>query len=365
MVSMRDNSKSPKLRDVARLANVSDTSVSFVLRGRGNELGLSAALQQRVHEAAMQLNYRPHRAATSLRQQRTQVIGFVAPNMAEGGAVLQNYNVYPFVVGLSHRLVQDHFHIAYVELSELELSREAGTPDVLRERFFDALVVHHGLSPGAQDAFARADVPILWWDSNVVEPVNCLYRDEAAMTRDLTRRFIERGHDRIAFMVGRTGWDRYRRGEPVHYSYAQRYESYCAEMAAHGLDHLEIEGYEVDAVATQVRQHGVTAVVTQGAGAAVTLFMQAAAQLGRAIPGELSLAALDIEARLPQEPFAMAGMTYDRYAAGQRAAAMLLEMLQSPDRQVPSVKLGGEFREGGTLGRAIRHRNKRSAVALA
>lgn len=355
--------KPPTLREVARLANVSDTSVSFVLRGRSGELGLSPALQSRVRDAALTLGYRPHRAAAALRQQRTQVIGFVAPNAADGGAVLQNYNVHPFVVGLSHRLVRDQYHIAYLEVGEFEPGGSTAVPDALRERFFDALVVHHGVSAGARAVFQGAGIPILWWDSGVFEAANCIYRDETGVARDLTRRLIGLGHRRIAFMVGRTGWERYRRGEPTHYSYAQRYESYCAEMAVHGLGHLEIVGYEVASVAAQLKRQRITAVLTQGAGSTAPLFMEAARMMGRRIPDDLSLAALDIEARLPPMPLPMAGMTYDRYAAGGQAAGMLLEMLRRPDRQVPSVKLGGEFREGATLGPVRKPARRPSAAA--
>lgn len=55
-------------RDVARLAGVSQSTVSFVLTGRG---GISEPTKQRVLEAAAALHYRPNLAARSMRTQQT------------------------------------------------------------------------------------------------------------------------------------------------------------------------------------------------------------------------------------------------------------------------------------------------------
>jgi LacI family transcriptional regulator len=71
----------PTSRDVARLAGVSHTAVSFVFNGRaaGN---LSPATQERIRQAAAQLGYRPDPVARGLRSRRTAVIGLVTDEIA-------------------------------------------------------------------------------------------------------------------------------------------------------------------------------------------------------------------------------------------------------------------------------------------
>ncbi|MFD8225890.1 LacI family DNA-binding transcriptional regulator, partial [Streptomyces massasporeus] len=71
----------PTSRDVARLAGVSHTAVSFVFNGRaaGN---LSPATQERIRQAATQLGYRPDPVARGLRRSRTAVIGLVTDEIA-------------------------------------------------------------------------------------------------------------------------------------------------------------------------------------------------------------------------------------------------------------------------------------------
>ncbi|WP_405876769.1 MULTISPECIES: LacI family DNA-binding transcriptional regulator [unclassified Streptomyces] len=71
----------PTSRDVARLAGVSHTAVSFVFNGRA-EGNLSAATQERIRQAAARLGYRPDPVARGLRRRRTAVIGLVTDEIA-------------------------------------------------------------------------------------------------------------------------------------------------------------------------------------------------------------------------------------------------------------------------------------------
>jgi len=63
-------------QDVAELAGVSRTTVSFVLNDVSGAK-ISAETRQRVLEAARQLNYYPASSARSLASGRTNVIGLV------------------------------------------------------------------------------------------------------------------------------------------------------------------------------------------------------------------------------------------------------------------------------------------------
>ncbi|MDT0345061.1 LacI family DNA-binding transcriptional regulator [Streptomyces litchfieldiae] len=71
----------PTSRDVARLAGVSHTAVSFVFNGRAKG-NLSAETQERIRAAAEQLGYRPNPVARGLRRSRTAVLGLVTDEIA-------------------------------------------------------------------------------------------------------------------------------------------------------------------------------------------------------------------------------------------------------------------------------------------
>jgi LacI family transcriptional regulator len=78
---MTEKSRTPTSLDVARLAGASQTTVSLVLRGRGDASRVSKPTQERVFEAARTLNYVPNRLARGLRNQATQAITVVVPSL--------------------------------------------------------------------------------------------------------------------------------------------------------------------------------------------------------------------------------------------------------------------------------------------
>ncbi|MBO1905412.1 LacI family DNA-binding transcriptional regulator [Microvirga sp. 3-52] len=69
----------PTSADVARLAGVSQATISLVLNGRASNVRISDETRDRVIAAAAQLGYTPNHAARSLRQRSTKIITFVLP----------------------------------------------------------------------------------------------------------------------------------------------------------------------------------------------------------------------------------------------------------------------------------------------
>lgn len=72
------------LLDVARVAGVSGTTVSYILNGRATEMRISRETEGRVREAAASLGYRPNRNARSLRTAKTSTIGVITDFVASG-----------------------------------------------------------------------------------------------------------------------------------------------------------------------------------------------------------------------------------------------------------------------------------------
>jgi transcriptional regulator with XRE-family HTH domain len=72
-------SASYTMRDVARLARVSVTTVSSIVNGRG---GVSLELTRRVEDAIATLDYHPNEVARGLKVNRTFTIGIVVPDVS-------------------------------------------------------------------------------------------------------------------------------------------------------------------------------------------------------------------------------------------------------------------------------------------
>jgi LacI family transcriptional regulator len=66
-----------RIQDVAAMAGVSPTTVSFVLTGR-DDMRVSEQTQEKVRAAAQALDYRPNLTARMLRTQVTRTLGFIS-----------------------------------------------------------------------------------------------------------------------------------------------------------------------------------------------------------------------------------------------------------------------------------------------
>jgi DNA-binding LacI/PurR family transcriptional regulator len=307
--------------------------------------------QERVRQTAQKQQYRPQRMGRVMRNKMTGIVGFVAANVSPDDGQLEHYGVYPFLVGMSHYLTIHDYHVGLVEIAEFESDDKQELPQSLQERFYDGLVIHWGLAERFREIMPRLKIPAVWWDAGLFAPTNCLDRDEAEVGRVITDRLIQLGHRQIGFMVGKRSWEGYQRGQPPHYSYAQRYESYESRLHHHGLQAVPVVGYDVEAISAQLVKHKLTAVITLSA-ASVPVVQLAARELGWRVPQDLSVAVCDFEARMRGSEVRVGGMSYDRYAVGRQAAEMLLQLLKQPRVAVASQKFTGEFRTGETISSA-------------
>jgi DNA-binding LacI/PurR family transcriptional regulator len=69
------------VRDVARIAGVSTTTVSRVLNGHASAIRISAETAARVRQVAETLHYRPNASALGLRTTKTRTIGVIAEDL--------------------------------------------------------------------------------------------------------------------------------------------------------------------------------------------------------------------------------------------------------------------------------------------
>ncbi|GAC1350403.1 MAG: LacI family DNA-binding transcriptional regulator [Ktedonobacteraceae bacterium] len=74
--------RQPTMSDIARLAGVSRTTVSFVLNNHVYSASIPAETRDRVLGAAKNLSYRPNLAARGVRTNQTHTIGFITDEIA-------------------------------------------------------------------------------------------------------------------------------------------------------------------------------------------------------------------------------------------------------------------------------------------
>ncbi|HEX8968576.1 MAG TPA: LacI family DNA-binding transcriptional regulator [Chloroflexota bacterium] len=111
------------IRDVARAANVSISTVSHVLSGKRPTSG---ATRQRVEDVIQRLGYRPNRVAQSLVWRRTFALGLIIPDIT-------NPYFPAFALGVEDH-VRQHGYTLVLGNSEYDASREASYLDLVRSQ---------------------------------------------------------------------------------------------------------------------------------------------------------------------------------------------------------------------------------------
>jgi DNA-binding LacI/PurR family transcriptional regulator len=108
--------KTATIKDVARLAGVSTTTVSHAL---GGQRPVSEATRTRVREAAERLGYRPHPGARSLKAAGTGVLALCLTNVTGGAVPYAEMEYYFRVVNAATQTAMDeHFAMVVVPDSD-------------------------------------------------------------------------------------------------------------------------------------------------------------------------------------------------------------------------------------------------------
>lgn len=74
--------KRVSLKDIARIAGVSPSTVSFVLNGKAKQMRISETLAGRIMDVAKQEGYHPNPVAVSLRTGKSQILGLIVENIS-------------------------------------------------------------------------------------------------------------------------------------------------------------------------------------------------------------------------------------------------------------------------------------------
>ena len=134
-----------KLTDLARLANVSVTTASYVLNGKAQQRRISPATVERVLAVAEQQGFQLDQQAAGLRRGQSRTLGFIVPD-------LENPSYARLAKLLEQRARQRGYQLL-IASSDDEPATERQVMQLLRSRRCDALIVASSLA--ADDAGYR------------------------------------------------------------------------------------------------------------------------------------------------------------------------------------------------------------------
>ena len=175
--------KGPTGWEVARAANVSQSTVSLVLSGRAAGR-VSPATQERVRRIAKELGYRPHAAARTLRLGRSGLVLLVVPEV-------QN----PFFA----RVLDGAEQAAHENDCSVVLgSNQHGAVITGAANAVDGVMICSKPPPDLDDEVRQ--VPIVVLDSTAKRGVPTVRLDVGDGMEQAVRRLVELGHRRLGYL---------------------------------------------------------------------------------------------------------------------------------------------------------------------
>jgi len=187
--------KKMTIREVAKRAGVSISTVSRVLNERPNDY-MREDTREKVLQAIEELNYIPDRRAQSLRGGKTGIIGLIAP-----------IRLNPFYVELSYAIENVCYKEGYGILvcnSKGDINRERTYIDLLVRQKVDGIIITTtGLKKGDLDELISRGITVILADEDVLEAnVPAVFANNHLGACQATQYLIDLEHERIAFITG-------------------------------------------------------------------------------------------------------------------------------------------------------------------
>jgi len=185
----------PTIKDVAKKAGVSLSTVSLVLNRKKN---VSEETVKKVQQAIEELNYHPQRSAQGLASKKSGNIGFILTTDHFSQAE-------PFYTKIFLGAeIEARKHNYYIILTTVEQKfNKKSIPRLLLERNVDGVILAGKVPDGLIHYIQQIDLPIIFID---YFPVNGNYPavliDNIAGAKQAVKHLIKKGHDHISFVGG-------------------------------------------------------------------------------------------------------------------------------------------------------------------
>ncbi|MFE5333353.1 LacI family DNA-binding transcriptional regulator [Embleya sp. NPDC056575] len=315
----------PRQADIARLAGVSQPTVSLILSGGSAAVGIADETRRKVMAAAEQLGYVPDPIAKRLAAGQNNLLGlytFTATFPTE-----MSHAYHPFLVGIEQEsAIQGYDLLMFIASS---VTGERPHAEVLnRVRLADGcLFMGRHLPIREMDRLLATDLPVVYLGrhDDFGDRLPYVGADYVTATAEVVRHLAELGHRDILYV----------RELDDAISAVDREAGFRRGMAECGLaldEGAVVRTDGSDLTTDRLRgwyERGVTAIVTEATDtdAAHRALLAAASEAGYRFPDDLSLATLGAPEYTEQGPPALTGFVVPRREMGAAAVRLLTGLI--------------------------------------
>lgn len=305
-------------KDVARLAGVSQASVSMVMSG-GASPAISAETWERITKAAAELGYTPNRFAQALKTNRTMTIACMVPDITNP--------FYPALMRGIQSVTDTRGYDVIAINTDGTLERERHFLDWSRQGRVDGLIgVFFNLRARDFKPLVDAGMPVVRIESAKKRggelAIDDIYVDSHAASLAVTQYLIAKGHRRISMVAGRGG------------PQSVRIEGYKAALEAAG---LEPDVILEEAFSEENGFHAAEKILARAARPSAIFaandlmaigVMQALRERDVAIPGDIAVVGFDDISAAKLVTPSLTTVAQFQYQMGVKAAQILMERLR-------------------------------------
>lgn len=317
------------MKDVAVSANVSVSTVSYVLNASGP---VSVDRRARILNAVRELNYIPNESARSLKRQKASTIGLVIPDLSN--------QFFSLLASGVMRAAAAHDVLVVLCSSESTAEVGAGNARLLRSQRVDGVVYVTGLNESPSSLLELESLgPVVLVDERVAgADLPAVVAEGRRGAREVATHVVGLGHERFACIGGPTAL----------WTAEQRLAGYREALALGGLDPDSMQvyigdyqmnsGYQLAEKALSVPERTrPTALLCANDMMAIGALEYCRA-IGLSVPGDLSIVGFD---DVPMARLLSPRLTTVRQPAhemGMGAAELLIDLIQGqnkPDQPKP------------------------------
>jgi len=326
------------IKDVAKKANVSVTTVSRVLNNKGR---ISESTRNKVLQIVDDIGYQPR---TYNLNNEIKTIAFVFNNRYLTG--LTNNPFYGEVVnGLEQVLKKHDYNPVLKTISGNEENESEDLINFLKNSTIEGIVLlSYEIDKEVILQVKKMGKPFVLVDNDLWEhKIDCIVNDNLTGAREVVNHLIELGHKKIVFMGG-----------PLkHASLQERFAGYQTALEKAGIDIDEKlihfcdpymwtgEAYEVARKMLENKENGPTAFFAVADNLAIAI-MKAVSEMGYTIPDDISIAGFDDTDIAVQMHPGLTTVRIFKERMGLEAGERLIELINGEKKEPVKQIIGVE-----------------------
>lgn len=282
-MARKDLTSPPTIHDVAAMAGVSIGTASKALNDKGK---LKVETRQRVQHAAEQLGFQPNELVRSLLRGRTFTVGLLADD------IVGRFSI-PLLAGIEDTLSSAEISVFLCTTRENPALEQKHINSLLAKQVDGIIVCGHRSDPRPPISLGNRTSPVVYAYSHVEEGgAPSFLADNADGARKATEHLIGLGRRRIAHIAGPYQW---RDQEVRLQTFISTMQDHGAPIPSHGIigggPWRSAWGYE--ATHTLLDHHPDVDAIFCGCDTIALGAIDALKELGRSIPGDVSIVGFD------------------------------------------------------------------------